>query len=112
MGVQPLGAGEGDGGGADRGQRCVVEREEAGALHEIGDRQPARKARAASGGEDMVRTRDIIANSFRGLTAEEDRSSVAHLGEQRIGLVRIDREFEMFGREPVAQLDRRRAAAR
>src|SRR3546814_6975142 len=91
MGGKPLGARERDGGGADRGEARLVEREEAGALHKVGDRQPARETRAASGGKDMVRPRDIIADSLGRLAAEADRSGMAHLGEQRVGLGGIDR---------------------
>src|SRR3546814_2344001 len=71
MGGKPLGSRERHRGGSDRGEARFVEREEAGALHEVGDRQAARKARAASGGEDMVGTGDIIA----------DRRSEEHTSE-------------------------------
>src|SRR3546814_20300038 len=95
---KPAGAREGDRGGADGCRAGLVEREEAGALLKVGDRQPARETRAASGGKDMGRPRDIIGDSLGSLAAEEDRSGMAHLGEQRVGPGGIDREFEMFGR--------------
>src|SRR3546814_2249834 len=82
MGGKPLGSRERHRGGSDRGEARFVEREEAGALHEVGDRQAARKARAASGGEDMVGTGDIIADRLGGLAAEEDRTRVADQREQ------------------------------
>src|SRR3546814_20066520 len=85
MGGKPLGARERDRGGADRGEARLVEREEAGALHKVGDRQPARETRAAAGGKDKVRPRDIIADSLGSLAAEEDRSGRAHPGADREG---------------------------
>src|SRR3546814_14562523 len=73
VGGKPLGRRERDRGRTDGRQSVRVKREEAGALHEVGDRQPARKARAAAGGQDMVGPGDIIADRLGRLATEEDR---------------------------------------
>src|SRR3546814_15584375 len=67
-------------------------------------RQPRRKARAAPGGQDVVRPRDIIADRLGRVPAEECRTRMADLIEQ--GLRIVDREFEMLGPEPVDQRHR------
>ena len=52
----------------------------------------------------MVRTRHVIAQRFGCVPAEEDRTGIADLGRQGIGIV--DGQFQMFGRQPVDQFDR------
>ena len=92
--------------GSDGRKARFVERQEAGPFHEIGDRKPARKTGAAAGREDVVGPGDIVADRLGRLTAKEDRARMAHAREQRVGLGRIDRELQMFGRQPVAERDR------
>src|SRR3546814_13061547 len=67
---QPFGGCEGDRGGAYPSQRGRVKREETRPLHEIEHRQPRRKARAAPGGQDVARPRDIIAEHLGRVPAE------------------------------------------
>src|SRR3546814_7869242 len=70
VGGKPLGRRERDRGRTDGRQSVRVKREEAGALHEVGDRQPARKARAAAGGQAMVGPGAIIADRSEEHTAD------------------------------------------
>src|SRR3546814_15953682 len=82
VGGKPLGRRERDRGRTDGRQSVRVKREEAGALHEVGDRQPARKARAAAGGQDMVGPGDITADRLGRLATEEDRSEERRVGKE------------------------------
>ena len=61
MGGEAFGMGEGDGRGAELGERGFIQPQEAGALHEVEDRQAAGEAGAAAGGEDVVGAGDVIA---------------------------------------------------
>src|SRR3546814_8497624 len=47
----------------------------------------------------MVRPADIIAHRFRRMAAHEHRSGMAHVPEDRFGV--IDRKLQMLGRKPV-----------
>ena len=49
----------------------------------------------------MVGAADIIAHGFGGVAAEEHRSRMADLREDRLGIG--ERQFEVLGREPVAE---------
>ena len=62
---------------------------------------PLAKARAAAGGQHVVRPGDIIADRFGRMAAEEHAARMADLGEQRFGIV--DRELDMFGGKAVGQ---------
>src|SRR3546814_10464035 len=47
----------------------------------------------------MVRPADIIAHRFRRMAAHEHRPGMAHVPEDRFGV--IDRKLQMLGRKPV-----------
>ena len=81
MGAQSFGFSEGDGGGADLAQRGLSARHPRGAFQKVEDRQAGCEPRGAAGGENVVGTSHVIAQSLGAVRAEEDGAGVADLAE-------------------------------
>src|SRR5439155_231638 len=88
-------------GGGEPAQRVL---DDARALDEILCTERRREARRARGWEDVVGTRDVVADHLGGVAAHEDRSRVADARHER----RWDahHQLEVLRRQAVGQLDR------
>src|SRR5215470_3771225 len=101
MRLEAFRPGETDRGRAERCKARRIAADERAALEKIENAKPGGIPRAPSRRQDMVGSGDVIADRFGRMAAEEDRSGMADPLGDRVGLV--DREFEVFGGNPVDQ---------
>src|SRR5579862_7562724 len=97
--IEPLGFGEGDRRWTDRAQARRVARDQRGALHEIEHAEAGGKPRAACRRQHVIGPRDIIADRFGGVTAQEERAGMA---DARRELLRLgERHLDMLGGDAI-----------
>src|SRR6516164_1608974 len=101
MRIEAFRPGETDRGRAERRKARRIAADERAALEKIEDTQSGCVPRAPSRRQDMVGSGDVVANRFRRMAAEKDRSGMADPLGHRVRLV--DRELQVFGGNPVDQ---------
>ena len=106
MGLKPFGLGERDRGWTERGKLIRSAFENRRPLHEIEDAEPGGKASRARRRQHVIRSGDIVADRFRRVLPDEDRSRMAHRFGELFAVSRDD--FEMFGRKRIDQRGVRR----
>ena len=79
--------------------------DEGGPLEEVEHAEPRGKPGAAPGGEDVVGSGDIVAQSLGDVPAEEDRAGVPHPAGQSVRLG--NGQLQMLGRDAIDERRRR-----
>src|SRR5690606_15890365 len=86
MAVEIFGACKRNGRRAEGAKLVRTQLEDRGALDEIEHRQPRREPRRARRRQYVVRAADIIADDFRRVAADEDRTGIADFRHEGFGV--------------------------
>ena len=104
VGIQLLGQGEPLDGPMILAQSGPGVLDQVGPLHEVVDAQGRGETGAASGRQDVVGARKVVAHRFAGIGTEEDGPASLHLPSQRLGFP--GQQLQVLGSDAVDDPDR------